>query len=77
LHGIKVLFIVYLYLLLHRRSKKLELRGKIAPKNRKLKPKTENRSGLLEKWRAVTTDNVIITNNVITTDNVITVSPIV
>ena len=52
LHAIKALFIVYCYLLLHRRSKELEARGELALKGQKLKPKAKSRSGLLAVGRA-------------------------
>jgi len=50
LHAIKS--VVYCYLLLHRRSKKLESRGELALKGQKLRPKAESRSGLLLVGRA-------------------------
>ena len=50
LHAIKS--VVYCYLLLHRRSKKLESRGELAPKGQKLRPKAKSRSGLLGERRA-------------------------
>jgi len=50
LHAIKS--VVYCYLRLHRRSKKLESRGELAPKGQKLRPKAKSRRGLLGEGRA-------------------------